>query len=95
MDLSVFLLYAVIFGMGVLVGINMRNSFAEEKESRTFSQISEEVRHRLQVAEELNRSLLSDLAFAKKKLAAMNRSAPGEVTAVHSTNLVQPLDQPA
>jgi hypothetical protein len=95
MDLSVFLLYAVIFGLGALFGINMRNSFAEEKESRTFGQISEEVRHRLQVAEELNRSLLSDLAFAKKKLSAMNRGAPVEETVAHSTNLVQPFDQPA
>ena len=95
MDLSVFILYGVIFGLGALFGINMRNSFAEQKEKRTFEQISEDVRHRLQVAEELNRSLLSDLAFAKKKLSALNRGTPVKEPAVNGTNLVQPIDQPA
>lgn len=85
MDLSVFLLYAVIFGLGVLVGINMRNSFAEEKENRTFNQISEEVRNRLQVAEELNRSLLSDLAYAKKKLSASGRAVGHDVETMSCT----------
>ena len=89
MDLSVFILYAVIFGLGVLVGINMRNSFAEEKERRTFNQIDEDVRSRLQVAEELNRSLLSDLAFAKKKLSATPRAAMPEPVLMPGTEMVR------
>jgi hypothetical protein len=74
MTLSIFILYSVIFGIGVLIGINLRNHYAEEKEKRTFAQVDEEVRNRLSVAEELNRSLLSDLAYAKKKLLASSKS---------------------
>ena len=74
MSLSIFILYSVIFGIGILVGMNLRNHYAEEKEKRTFAQINEEVRNRLNVAEELNRSLLSDLAYAKKKLLASSKA---------------------
>lgn len=73
MTLSIFILYSVIFGIGVLIGINLRNHYAEEKEKRTYAQVDEEVRNRLNVAEELNRSLLSDLAYAKKKLLASSK----------------------
>jgi len=74
MSLSAFILYLVIFGLGVLIGINLRNYYAEEKEKRTLEQVDEAVRKRLNVAEELNRSLLGDLAYAKKKLSALNKA---------------------
>ena len=63
MSLSSFILYSVIFGIGVLVGMNLRNHYAEEKEKRTFAQINEEVRNRLNVAEELNRSQLTIISL--------------------------------
>ena len=49
MEFSTFILYALFLGSGVLIGYNLRNSFAEE----------------------LNRSLLDDLTYAKKKLAVL------------------------
>lgn len=89
MGFSAFILYAVIFGIGVLVGINLRNCYAEEKEKRTFYQISEEVRNRLKTAEELNKSLLSDLAFAKRKFSALNNSMPSSAEDLLGTKIVR------
>lgn len=83
MSLSIFILYSVIFGIGILVGMNLRNHYAEEKEKRTFAQINEEVRNRLNVAEELNRSLLSDLAYAKKKLLASSKATVTPNEGIH------------
>ena len=88
MTLSIFILYSVIFGIGVLIGINLRNHYAEEKEKRTFAQVDEEVRNRLNVAEELNRSLLSDLAYAKKKLLASTKAPALGNENAHSTQAV-------
>ena len=88
MSLSIFILYSVIFGIGILVGMNLRNHYAEEKEKRTFAQINEEVRNRLNVAEELNRSLLSDLAYAKKKLMASSKATVTTNEGIHITKMV-------
>ena len=88
MSLSIFILYSVIFGIGILVGMNLRNHYAEEKEKRTFAQINEEVRNRLNVAEELNRSLLSDLAYAKKKLMASSKATVIPNEGIHITQAV-------
>lgn len=71
MEFSTFILYALFLGSGVLIGYNLRNSFAEDKEKRTFEEVDQEIRQRLSVAEELNRSLLDDLTYAKKKLAVL------------------------
>ena len=69
MEFSTLILYATFLGIGILIGFNLRNAYAEDKEKRTLEDIDQEIRARLKVAEELNHSLLEDLAYAKKKLA--------------------------
>ena len=69
MEFSTFILYAIFLGIGVLIGFNLRNAYAESKETRTLDEVDMEIRKRLKVAEALNRSLLEDLSYAKKKLA--------------------------
>ena len=69
MEFSTLILYAIFLGIGILIGFNLRNAYAEDKEKRTLEDIDQEIRARLKVAEELNHSLLEDLAYAKKKLA--------------------------
>lgn len=59
---------SVFFTLGILIGINLRNSYAENKERKTVSQVDEQVRNELVVAKNLNKSLLSDVRFLREKL---------------------------
>lgn len=69
MEFSTLILYGIFLGIGMLIGFNLRNAYAEDKEKRRLEDIDQEIRARLKVAEELNHSLLEDLTYAKKKLA--------------------------
>lgn len=70
MEFSTIILYAIFLTIGIMIGFNLRNAYAEDKEKRTLQEVDLEIRERLKVAQELNHSLLDDLAYAKKKLAA-------------------------
>lgn len=63
-----FLEYALFALLGLAVGFNLRNDRALKSEQRTFEMVDEEVRSRLEIAENLNDSLKSDVRFLKGKI---------------------------
>ena len=58
----------VFFVLGLVIGMNLRNSYAEGKERRTIEQVDADIRNELNVAKNLNKSLLDDVRFLRKKL---------------------------
>lgn len=58
----------VFFCIGMLVGYNLRNARAEEKEHLTFEQVDEQVRKDLARHKNLNKSLQDDVTFLREKL---------------------------
>ena len=62
----------LFLGIGILIGIGLRNDYAEKKESKTFEQIDEEVRNDLAVTKNLNKSLLEDVHFLREKLKRLS-----------------------
>lgn len=58
----------VFFVIGMIVGYNLRNARAEEKEQRTFEQVDEQVRKDLVKQKNLNKSLQDDVTFLREKL---------------------------
>ena len=67
MDFSL-VIYFVLVGLGILVGFNLRNNYAEKKEGRTYDEVDAEIRKELEVATNLNKSLLEDVAYLRKKV---------------------------
>ena len=66
--MSEILLNLLFLGFGILIGINLRNRYAEGKEQRTLNQVDEQIRNELAVAKNLNKSLLDDVRFLREKL---------------------------
>ena len=58
----------LFFVLGVFIGINWRNEYAERKESRQLSHLDTELRNELVVAKNLNKSLLDDVKFLRAKI---------------------------
>lgn len=54
--------------LGLAVGYNLRNDRALNAEKKTFEMVDQEVRKRLEVAENLNDSLKEDVRFMKEKI---------------------------
>ena len=55
--------------LGVAVGFNLRREWNQHKENLVLSQVDAKVRQELEVARNLNQSLLADLADLKRRLA--------------------------
>lgn len=62
------ILMLVVFGLGVMIGFNYSWNRLKANELKTFEEVDAEVRRRLYVAENLNKSLLSDVEFLKNKI---------------------------
>ena len=58
--------------LGVLIGYNLRNESAQRKENMKFEEIDRQVREELQVAKNLNKSLLDDVNFLREKIKRLN-----------------------
>ena len=58
----------IFLGLGLMIGMHIRNSYAEQKERKTFDQVDEQVRNELSIAKNLNKSLLDDVRFLREKL---------------------------
>jgi|GEM_PF-4971601 len=71
MVMSSFIVYGVVTGLGILVGYHLRNTYAEKIERATLESVDQEIRNRLVVAENLNKSLLADVTFLRKKVAVL------------------------
>lgn len=61
----------IFFCIGMLVGYNLRNARAEEKERLMFSQVDEQVRKELDRHKNLNKSLQDDVTFLREKLSRL------------------------
>lgn len=72
MEVSSIVVYIVLIGLGVLVGYNLRNSYAESKEQKTIGEVDEAIRRKLEIAENLNKSLLDDVTYLRKKIDVLN-----------------------
>mgnify|MGYP003354049917 CR=1 FL=1 len=68
--------------LGVAVGFNLRREWNQYKENLVLSQVDARVRQELEVARNLNQSLLADLADLKQRMAHIKASV-GEGTASH------------
>lgn len=66
--MSEYLLLLVVFGLGLLIGYNMRNARAEQKEQLLFDQVNEQVKNDLAKHKNLNKSLQDDVTFLRNKL---------------------------
>lgn len=66
--MSDILLNFIFLSFGILIGINLRNTYAQNKERKTFNEVDEQVRNELAVAKNLNKSLLDDIRFLREKL---------------------------
>mgnify|MGYP003351143217 FL=1 len=66
--MSDILLNFIFLSFGILIGINLRNTYAQNKERKTFNEVDEQVRNELAVAKNLNKSLLDDVRFLREKL---------------------------
>jgi hypothetical protein len=60
--------------LGVAVGFNLRREWNEYKENLVLSQVDARVRQELEVAQNLNQSLLADLAELKRCMARIKAS---------------------
>jgi hypothetical protein len=58
--------------LGVMVGYNIRHEWHRYKENLVLSQVDERVRQELEVARNLNQSLLADLADLKQRLSVIH-----------------------
>jgi hypothetical protein len=56
---------------GVVIGYNMRNASAQQKENRLLEEVDEQVRNDLAIAKNLNQSLMQDVRFLRDKIARM------------------------
>lgn len=61
----------VFFVIGMVVGYNLRNARAEEKEQRLFDEVDEQVRKDLVRHKNLNKSLQDDVTFLREKLSKL------------------------
>ena len=61
------ILVFIAAGLGVLIGYNLRNESAQRKENMKFEEVDRQVREELQVAKNLNKSLLDDVNFLREK----------------------------
>ena len=66
--MSDILLNFIFLSLGILIGINLRNTYAQNKERKIFNEVDEQVRNELAVAKNLNKSLLDDIRFLREKL---------------------------
>ena len=51
MEFSTIILYAIFLTIGIMIGFNLRNAYAEDKEKRTLQEVDLEIRERLKVAQ--------------------------------------------
>jgi hypothetical protein len=58
--------------LGVMVGYNIRHEWNRYKENLILSQVDERLRKELEVARNLNQSLLADLADLKQRLTRIH-----------------------
>lgn len=66
------ILVFIAAGLGILIGYNLRNESAQRKENMKFEEVDRQVREDLQVAKNLNKSLLDDVNFLKEKIKRLN-----------------------
>ena len=66
------ILVFIAAGLGILIGYNLRNESAQRKENMKFEEVDRQVREELQVAKNLNKSLLDDVNFLKEKIKRLN-----------------------
>lgn len=62
------LLFIIFFALGLLIGYNMRNARAEQKEQLLFDQVDEQIKNELAKHKNLNKSLQDDVTFLREKL---------------------------
>lgn len=55
--------------LGIVVGYNIRHELNSHKENLVYEKVDAKVRHELEVALSLNKSLLEDISLLKKMLA--------------------------
>ena len=63
--------------LGVAVGFNLRREWNQYKENLVLSQVDAKLRQELEVARNLNQSLLVDLADLKRQLSQSPFSSSG------------------
>lgn len=68
--------------LGVAVGFNLRREWNQYKENLVLSQVDARVRQELEVAQNLNQSLLADLAELKRRMAHIKASV-GDSSSSH------------
>lgn len=55
--------------LGIVVGYNIRHEWNSHQENLVYEKVDAKVRHELEVAQNLNKSLLEDISVLKKILA--------------------------
>ena len=78
--LSEFVEYGVFLLLGMVIGYNLKNKRAVAAASKTFEMVDEEVRQRLAVSENLNKSLLDDIKFLREKIERLNEKILGQLS---------------
>ena len=63
----------IFFTFGLVIGYNIRNARAEQKENRLLEQVDEQVRNDLAIAKNLNQSLMGDVRFLREKLERLKK----------------------
>ena len=63
----------IFFAFGLVIGYNIRNARAEQKENRLLEQVDEQVRNDLAIAKNLNQSLMGDVRFLREKLERLKK----------------------
>jgi hypothetical protein len=69
----------VFIVLGIFVGFNLRHEHQQRRENLVFEQVDAKVRHELEVAKNLNQSLLAENAELKIRLATIARSKPASL----------------
>lgn len=63
------MLEVIFILLGIVVGYNIRHEWNNHQENLVYEKVDAQVRHELEVALNLNQSLLKDISLLKKMLA--------------------------
>ena len=66
----------VFIVLGIFVGFNLRHEHQQRRENLAFEQVDARVRHELEVAQNLNHSLLAENAELKRRLSSPGHASP-------------------
>lgn len=69
-------IFVVVFFMGVLVGMNSRSSKRGEYKKKLLAELDSDITKELQIAKNLNKSLLDDKHELQKKLWEVQGKTP-------------------